>query len=174
VAAALASGNLAGWFEGRSEIGPRALGHRSILADPRPASHWQRVNRTKRREAWRPFAPIVIASKTRDWFFGAPEVSPYMLFTHFVASGAVPAVTHVDHTARVQTAEASAGAIYEVLCEFEALTGVPVLLNTSFNGPGEPIVETPEDALKCFLGCDLDVLAIEGFLVRRCNTGAAA
>jgi carbamoyltransferase len=166
VAEALVAGKFVGWFEGGSEIGPRALGHRSILADARVGSNWRAVNQIKGREAWRPFAPIVRAERMKDWFFGAPADSPYMLFTHYVASPALPATTHVDRTARAQSVERSAGAIYRVLEEFETLTGVPVLMNTSFNGPGEPIVESPEDALNCFLARGLDLLAMEGFIVR--------
>jgi carbamoyltransferase len=170
VAEALSSGNLVGWFEGASEIGPRALGHRSILADPRVAANWRRVNQVKGREEWRPLAPMVLADQAERWFFGAPAASPFMLFTHFVASGDLPAVTHVDHTARIQTVDSSCGAVYRTLREFHAMTGIPVLMNTSFNGPAEPIVESPDDAIGCFLERGLDLLAIGDYLVRRRET----
>jgi carbamoyltransferase len=166
-AEALANDKVVGWFEGGSEIGPRALGHRSILADCRVAGNWKRVNKIKRREEWRPFAPIVLADRARDYFFGAPESSPYMLFTHYVASNGLPAITHVDHTARVQTVEPDAGGIFAVLARFHELTGMPVLMNTSFNGPGEPIVESPQDAIAAFLELGLDLLVLDGFVVER-------
>jgi len=166
-AEALANDKVVGWFEGGSEIGPRALGHRSILADCRAGGNWGRVNAIKRRETWRPFAPIVLADRAREYFFGAPESSPYMLFTHYVASNGLAAITHVDHTARVQTVEADAGAIHAVLTRFHELTGTPVLMNTSFNGPGEPIVESPADAIAAFLDLGLDLLVMEGVVVTR-------
>jgi len=151
-----------GWFEGRSEIGPRALGHRSILADARKAGNWQRVNVIKQRESWRPFAPAVLAEHAANWFDGIPLPSPHMLYTAQVKSEAVPAITHVDKSARIQTVDESAGAFHELLREFHRQTGVPMVLNTSFNGPGEPIVETPADALRFFVGSSLDALYLEG------------
>jgi len=166
-AAELATDKVIGWFEGRSEIGPRALGHRSILADPRQGANWARVNRIKGREAWRPFAPAVLAERASAWFDGIPLPSPHMLFTARVTSQAIPAITHVDGSSRIQTVDAKAGAFYRLLQGFEALTGVPVILNTSFNGPGEPIVESPEDAIRFLLEADLDSLYIEGRRVTR-------
>jgi carbamoyltransferase len=163
----LAADKVIGWFEGRSEIGPRALGHRSILADTRKAENWARVNRIKGREAWRPFAPAVLADRAAAWFDGAPLPSPHMLFTAQVRSLALPAITHVDGSSRIQTVDETCGAFHGLLRRFEALTGVPVVLNTSFNGPGEPIVESPEDALRFFLQSDLDALYLEGYRILR-------
>lgn len=163
----LAADRVVAWFEGRSEIGPRALGHRSILADPRRAENWARVNRIKGREAWRPFAPAVLAERAAAWFEGAPLPSPHMLFTARVRSPALPAITHVDGSARLQTVDEGCGDFHRLLVRFEALTGVPIVLNTSFNGPGEPIVESPEDAVGFFLASELDVLYIAGRRVRR-------
>jgi carbamoyltransferase len=163
----LAQDKVIGWFEGRSEIGPRALGHRSILADPRQGANWGRVNRIKGREAWRPFAPAVLAERAADWFAGLPLPSPHMLFTAQVRSAALPAITHVDGSSRIQTVDESCGAFHRLLRRFESLTGVPVVLNTSFNGPGEPIVEAPAEALDFFLRSDLDLLYMEGRRIQR-------
>ena len=127
----LAANRLVAWYEGRSEIGPRALGHRSLLADPRHAENWARVNIAKEREMWRPFAPAVLARYADEWFTGAPPASPYMLFNAKLKSADVPAVTHVDGTARIQTVDESCGEFYRVLSEFYDLTGVPIVLNTS-------------------------------------------
>ncbi|MGE3316093.1 MAG: carbamoyltransferase C-terminal domain-containing protein [Planctomycetaceae bacterium] len=157
-AAALASNEVIGWFEGRSELGPRALGHRSILANPTFAENWERVNQIKRRERWRPFAPIVLEEAAAEWFDEVPIPSPYMLFNARVLRPQIPAVTHVDGSARIQTVSPADGAIYELVREFGRLTGVPVLLNTSFNGPGEPIVETPDDALRFLANSPLDAV----------------
>jgi carbamoyltransferase len=163
----LADDRVIAWFEGRSEIGPRALGHRSILADPRRAENWARVNRIKGREPWRPFAPAVLADRAAQWFTGLPLPSPHMLFTAQVMSKDIPAITHVDGSSRIQTVDESCGAFHRLMRRFDALTGVPVILNTSFNGPGEPIVETPDDALRFFLQSDLDALYMEGRRVRK-------
>jgi carbamoyltransferase len=158
----IADDKVIGWFEGRSEIGPRALGHRSILADARQAENWGRVNRIKGREPWRPFAPAVLADQAAEWFSGGPLPSPHMLFTAEVTSDQLPAITHIDGSARIQTVDEDCGAFHGLLRHFQAITGVPVVLNTSFNGPSEPIVETPEDALRFFLQSELDALYIEG------------
>lgn len=155
------------WFEGRSEVGPRALGHRSILANPTVRENWDRVNRLKDREAWRPFAPAVVESEAGRWFEGIPEHSPYMLFTARVKGEGLPAITHVDGSARVQTVSSEAGHFYELLREFNRLSGLPVLLNTSFNGPGEPIVESPSEALEFLITSNLDVLYLDGSRVTR-------
>ena len=155
------------WFEGGSEAGPRALGHRSILADVRPPENWRRVNKVKGREPWRPFAPIVLAKKAGDWFEGCPIPSPYMLFTAQVIDDGLPAITHVDGSSRIQTVDESCGGIYGILEAFDRATGVPVLMNTSFNGPGEPIVETPEQAIDFLLASDIDVVYIESRRVTR-------
>jgi carbamoyltransferase len=162
----LAHDRVIGWFEGRSEIGPRALGHRSILADAR-APNSDRVNAIKKREPWRPFAPAVLEEEAAAWFDGLPLPSPYMLFTGTVKSDALPAITHADHSARVQTVDPSCGDFYRLLKHFHARTGVPVILNTSFNGPGEPIVESAEDALRFFIGSGLDALYVGGRRITR-------
>ncbi len=163
----LADDLVIGWFEGGSELGPRALGHRSILADPRRAENWPRVNQLKQRELWRPFAPAVLAEHAADWFRGVPLPSPYMLFNAQVAQSGIPAVTHADGTARIQTVDENGGGYRRVIEEFHRRTAVPVVLNTSFNGPGEPIVESPDEALAFFVKSDLDVLYIEGHRVTR-------
>lgn len=164
-AKALAGDEVVAWFEGRSEIGPRALGHRSILADPRVGANWKRVNEIKTREEWRPFAPAVLHEKAADWFNHAPLPSPFMLFTAQVLSKRLPAITHVDGSARIQTVAKDCGGFREVLEEFDKETGVPVVMNTSFNGPGEPIVESADDALRFFETSDLDRLYIGGYRV---------
>jgi carbamoyltransferase len=156
-----------GWYEGGSEAGPRALGHRSIVANPCHAANWRRVNAIKRREWWRPFAPSVLVEEAQRWFSGLPAKSPHMLFTGQVMTDRLPAIRHVDGSARVQTVDPSVGGYYAMIREFGKLSGVPVVLNTSFNGPGEPIVETPEQAIAVLLSTDLDVLYIEGYRVTR-------
>jgi carbamoyltransferase len=170
----LAANRLVAWFEGRSEIGPRALGHRSLLADPREAENWARVNAAKGRETWRPFAPAVLEQYAGEWFADVPLPSPYMLFNAVVQSTHVPAITHVDGTARIQTVDESCGDFYRVLHGFYELTRVPLILNTSFNGPGEPLVESPIDAVNCFIACGIDVLYMEGYRVTRhtCRSSA--
>lgn len=150
------------WFEGGSETGPRALGHRSILANATKAENWPRVNMLKKREAWRPFAPAVLEEDAEDWFEGCPIPSPYMLFNARVKGPGLPAITHVDGTARIQTVDPSCGQFFFVLTEYKALSGIPVLLNTSFNGPGEPIVETPNEALRFLIETDIDAVYIDG------------
>lgn len=163
----IAADKVIGWFEGQSEIGPRALGHRSILAKPDNGENWSRVNRIKRREDWRPFAPAVLADKASDWFADSPLPSPYMLFTARVRSRSLPAITHADGSARIQTVGPENGDFYKLLSAIDRLTGIPVVLNTSFNGPGEPIVETPEEALAMFRKCELDSLYISGYRISR-------
>lgn len=153
---------IVGWFEGGSETGPRALGHRSILANATKAENWLRVNVLKKREAWRPFAPAVLEEDAGDWFEGCPIPSPYMLFNARVKGLGLPAITHVDGTARIQTVDPSCGQFFHVLAEYKALSGVPVVLNTSFNGPGEPIVETPTEALRFLTETEIDVVYIDG------------
>ena len=172
-ARALAEGKIVGWMHGRGEWGPRALGHRSILADPRRADMKDRVNSAvKLREGFRPFAPAVLTEHARDWFDlrGVGE-SPFMLFAvpvHEAKRGRIPAVTHVDGTARVQTvAREDDPRFHALLRSFHELTGVPVLLNTSFNINGEPIVSSPEDAIRCFLGTGLDLLVIEDTVIEK-------
>jgi carbamoyltransferase len=170
----LVADKVIGWFEGRSEIGPRALGHRSVLADPRQGANWERVNLIKGREKWRPFAPAVLESEAETWFQGLPRRSPYMLFTGTVRSHDLPAITHSDGSARIQTVDSAAGEFFRVIQHFFTKTGVPVVLNTSFNGPGEPIVETPQDALRFLVSSQLDALYIGGMRVTRKGPGAKA
>lgn len=188
-AADLAAGLAFGWMQGRMEFGPRALGGRSILADPRsPAMQTQLNLKVKFRESFRPFAPSVLAEKVSEWF-ELDQDSPYMLLVADVAQrhrvavadsglfgidllkqprSSIPAVTHVDHSARVQTVHADTHPRYHaLLSEFAKLTGCPVLVNTSFNVRGEPIVCTPEDAYRCFMGSHLDRLVIGNCFLRK-------
>jgi len=167
----LAEGNVIGWFQGGSEFGPRALGHRSIIGDPRKPEMKDILNsRVKHRQPFRPFAPIVLAERADEIFEGKGD-SPYMLMAKNVYPAwrdKIPAIVHVDGTARVQTVtEASSPRLYRLLKEFEKLTGVPVLINTSFNVKGEPIVETPKDAMECFLTTGIHYLAIHDMLVSK-------
>jgi carbamoyltransferase len=181
---ALIEQNAIGWFQGRMEFGPRALGNRSILADARSPQMQRTLNlRVKYRESFRPFAPAILAEDISDWFDHDGE-SPYMLFVADVRENRrramtsqeralfgieklnvvrseIPAVTHIDHSARLQTVHAETNPrFHALLSRFKQRTGCPVLVNTSFNVRGEPIVCTPEDAFRCFMGTDLDYLAI--------------
>jgi carbamoyltransferase len=156
-----------GWLQGRMEWGPRSLGSRSILADARNKQNWQRVNlKIKFRESFRPFAPAVLAEKCSEWF-GLDRESPYMLLVCQVREGrGIPAVTHVDGSARVQTiTRTQHSEFYDLLAEFDRRTGCPVLINTSFNVRGEPIVCTPEDAYLCFMRTNMDVLVLGNHLL---------
>jgi carbamoyltransferase len=167
----LAAGEIVGWFQGGAEIGPRALGHRSILADPRDPQMKNRLNeRVKYRESFRPFAPAVLAERAAEYFVCA-DTSPFMLRVAKVKRPQeIPAVTHVDGTGRLQTVTAADNDLfYDVIRAFADLTGVPVVLNTSFNLAGDPIVETPGDAVDCFLKADMDALALGSFLVAKKN-----
>jgi carbamoyltransferase len=180
----LAAGRAVGWFQGRMEFGPRALGARSILGDARSASMQKTLNlRVKHRESFRPFAPSVLSEHARDWF-QIEEASPYMLMVADVVKerhrtmtaeeqarfgieklnavrSEIPAVTHVDYSARIQTVHRETNAVYHALLEqFRDLTGCPVIVNTSFNVRGEPIVCTPEDAFRCFMGTDIERLVV--------------
>lgn len=171
VAELLAQGKVVGWFQGRMEFGPRALGNRSILADPRSAEMRDRVNaKVKFRESFRPFAPAVLAERADELFEGSPR-SPFMLFVHRVRPEArerIAAVTHADGTARVQTVERGVNPrFHRLICAFAERTGVPVVLNTSFNVAGEPIVATPEDAIACFEHSGLDALALGSWLATK-------
>lgn len=154
----ISQGKIIAWYQGASEVGPRALGNRSILADPRSKDMKQKLNkRVKFRESFRPFAPSVLNEHAKSWF--DLEDSPYMLRVCTVQNDKVPAITHVDKTARIQTVKEQDNPNYYRLIQcFNELTGVPLLLNTSFNIKGEPIVETPADALTCFLGSGIDCL----------------
>jgi carbamoyltransferase len=151
-----------GWFSGRLEWGPRSLGSRSIIADARNPENWKRVNlKIKYRESFRPFAPAVLAEKTSEWF-DIDRESPYMLLVCQVREGrSIPAVTHVDGSARIQTVRRDQHAeFYDLMREFDRRTGCPVLINTSFNVRGEPIVCTPDDAYLCFMRTEMDVLVL--------------
>ena len=167
--AALIEGNTAvGWFQGRMEFGPRALGNRSILADPRNKDNWQKINlKIKNRESFRPFAPVVMEEHVQKYFH-LPVPSPYMLFVAPVVTDAIPAVTHVDGSARVQTvSEEQNEKLYKLLRAFYKRTGCSVLVNTSFNVRNEPIVMSPEDALYCFLNTEMDYLVIGNTIVAK-------
>jgi carbamoyltransferase len=167
---ALARDEVVGWFQGRSEFGPRALGHRSLLAHPGRAENLERLNDVKGREQFRPVAPMVLAERAAEIFRG-PLPSPYMLFTHDVADGwreRLPAVVHVDGSARVQTVDRTQEPLVARLLEaFEERSGLPVLVNTSFNTAGRPMVDHPREALECFGSSPLDLLVVGPFLVRR-------
>jgi carbamoyltransferase len=167
----LAQGQIVGWFQGRMEFGPRALGNRSILADPRRADMKDRLNAAvKFREPFRPFAPSV-PEEHSDTYFENVGGSPFMILVTQVRPGmaeVIPAVTHVDNTARLHTVSRVTNPLYwELLQRFGEKTGVPVLLNTSFNVRGEPIVCTPKEAIACFYNSGLDALVIERFLLRK-------
>lgn len=190
-AQALADGKAMGWMQGRMEFGPRSLGGRSILADPRSAAMQKQLNlKVKFRESFRPFAPSVLREEVANWFELDAD-SPYMLLVadvkpeHRLAMtpeqdalfgidklnvprSTIPAVTHVDHSARIQTVTADTNPRYHaLLSRFHAITGCPVLVNTSFNVRGEPIVCTPADALRCFMGTGLDVLVVGNAILRK-------
>jgi len=187
----LADGKAVGWFQGRMEFGPRALGARSILADPRSPTMQKTLNlKVKYRESFRPFAPSVLREDVAEWF-ELDDDSPYMLLVADVRPerrramteteralfgidklnvprSDIPAVTHVDYSARIQTVHQETNPLYYALiAEFKRLTGCPVLVNTSFNVRGEPIVCTPEDAFRCFMGTEIDMLAIGNCLLHK-------
>jgi carbamoyltransferase len=205
VAAELAAGRIVGWFHGRMEFGPRSLGARSILGDPRaPAMQAAMNQKIKYRESFRPFAPCVLAERATQIFeLPADADSPYMLLVapvreaHRVALSAedaavmngdpdlrrrvnvvrstLPAVTHVDYSARIQTVDAARHRrFHRLLRAFERQTGCPVLVNTSFNVRGEPIVCTPEDALRCFFATEIDVLVLEDYVLRKSEMPSVA
>jgi len=167
----LAEGKIIGWYRGRSEFGPRALGNRSILADPRNARMKDEINtRVKFREEFRPFAPSVLEERASE-LFDMNEPSPYMTVAYPVGvswRSRLQAVVHVNHTARVQTVSASVSPGYhKLILEFCRLTGVPAVLNTSFNVRGQPIVETPLDAISTFAATGLDILFMENFMLTK-------
>jgi carbamoyltransferase len=170
VARAVADDEIVAWFQGRSEFGPRALGHRSLLASPAREENLRRLNDVKGREQFRPVAPMVLASRAAEIFHG-PLPSPHMLFVHDVAEDwrqRIPAVVHVDGSARVQTVDPAEEPLVAAMLEgVEQLTGVPVVVNTSLNTAGRPMVDDPRDALECFGSAPVDLLAIGPFLVRR-------
>ena len=187
----LATGKALGWFQGRMEFGPRALGNRSILGDPRSPTMQKALNlKVKYRESFRPFAPSVLRERVQDWFELDCD-SPYMLLVADVVTSRrlkmtveeqqlfgieklnvprsdIPAVTHVDYSARIQTVHDDTNPRYHaLLTAFEGKTGCPILVNTSFNVRGEPIVCTPEDAFRCFMGTELDSLAVGNCYLRK-------
>ncbi|WP_151769963.1 carbamoyltransferase family protein [Streptomyces abyssomicinicus] len=170
VAEELARDGVVAWFQGRSEYGPRALGHRSLLAHPGRAENLDRLNKVKGREEFRPVAPMVVADRAAEIFTGRLP-SPYMLFVHQVADAwrdRIPAVVHVDGTARVQTVEERREPLVaRMLHAFERRTGLPVVVNTSLNTAGRPMVDDPREALECFGSAPVDLLAIGPFAVRR-------
>jgi carbamoyltransferase len=171
VAEELARDGVVAWFQGRSEYGPRALGHRSLMAHPGRAANLERLNQVKGREEFRPVAPMVLADRAGRIFSGGPIPSPYMLFVHDVAAewrDRIPAVVHVDGTARVQTVEERREPLVaRMLAAFERRTGLPVVVNTSLNTAGRPMADDPRDALECFGSAPVDLLAIGPFAVRR-------
>ena len=189
VAVALSDGKAVGWMQGRMEFGPRALGGRSIIADPRSSIMQKQLNlKVKYRESFRPFAPSVLIEDVNDWFEQDSE-SPYMLLVAAVRKNkrrkmtsdeetlfgidklniprsSVPAITHVDYSARIQTVHAETNPLYHaMISKFKEKTGCPLVVNTSFNVRGEPIICTPTDAFKCFMGTELDVLAVGNYLL---------
>jgi carbamoyltransferase len=170
VADILADDGIVAWFQGASEYGPRALGRRSLLADPRSAANLERLNDVKGREQFRPVAPMVLDERAAELFDG-PLPSPYMLFTHRVRElwmERIPAVVHVDGTARIQTVSATREPLVAAMLRaFERRTGVPVVVNTSLNTAGRPMVDDPRDALECFGSAPVDALALGPFLLRR-------
>ena len=170
-AAELAAGKIVGWVQGRMECGPRALGNRSLLADPRDPESKTRMNeKVKHREPFRPFAPSCLAERAGE-YFASGYPSPVMLLVFDVLEhqrDKVPAITHVDGTARVQTVSRTDNPLYHrLISRFDELTGVPMLVNTSFNDNNEPIVCTPEDAIACYLKSDVDALALGPFWVQK-------
>ena len=190
----LANGKIVGWFQGKMEFGPRALGARSILGNPLIADMQKKLNlKVKFRESFRPFAPSILRESVNDWFEFNSD-SPYMLFTTQVKKekcldaasnkekklfgidllnlkrSEIPAVTHVDYSARIQTVHEKTNYKYHKLIKkFDDLTNCPILINTSFNVRGEPIVCTPDDAFRCFMGTDIDILVIEDYYLEKEN-----
>jgi carbamoyltransferase len=170
VAELLTQNKVIGWFQGRMEFGPRALGARSILASPLDASMQAHLNLIKDREDFRPVAPVVLEEDVGEWFVNG-GVSPFMVFVYDVQpdkADRIPAVRHVDGTARIQTINRAQNAVYyDLIKAFKERTGVPVLINTSFNTRGEPVVCNPRDAVESFASTPLDVLAIGSFIVEK-------
>ena len=167
IAQAIADGKIVGWFQGKSESGNRALGNRSILADPRRKDIKDVINHTiKMREDFRPFAPVVLEDRYKE-YFDTSSPSPYMSRICKVKTDKVPGVTHIDNTARIQTVNKEQNnKLYELVREFDNITGIPMLLNTSFNRH-EPIVETPGDAIRTFERTSLDILVINDWVIRK-------
>ncbi len=196
-AQALADQQAIGWFQGRMEFGPRSLGARSILGDARSPAMQKNLNlKVKYRESFRPFAPAVLREDVADWF-ELDSDSPYMLLVADVRAdkrramtaaeqalfgidklnisrSEIPAVTHIDYSARVQTVSPATNPLFHrLLSQFKQLTGCPVLVNTSFNVRGEPIVCTPEDAFRCFMGNELDLLVIGNCVLKKAEQDPA-
>jgi carbamoyltransferase len=196
-AQALAGGKAVAWFQGRMEFGPRALGARSILGDPRSPTMQRSLNlKVKYRESFRPFAPAVLSEDVSEWFDLTSD-SPYMLVVADVredkrramsadeqalfgidklnvSRSEIPAVTHVDYSARIQTVHFNTNPLFhKLLSRFKALTGCPILVNTSFNVRGEPIVCTPEDAFRCFMGNELDMLVVGNCVLQKAEQDPA-
>ncbi len=193
IAKSLSEGNIVGWFQGRMEYGPRALGNRSIIADPRVKDMQKVMNiKIKNRESFRPFAPAILNGYQEE-YFGIKIESPYMLLTRKLESkfltqtnkkkeykdsidrvnevrSSLPAITHLDNSCRVQTVSQERNPVfYALLSDFNNLTGCPVLINTSFNVRGEPIVCTPEDAFRCFINTKIDILVLGNFIIEKVN-----
>ncbi|MFC1631946.1 carbamoyltransferase C-terminal domain-containing protein [Candidatus Omnitrophota bacterium] len=166
----LAKGKTLGWFQGASEFGPRALGHRSIIADPRNAGFKDTLNKIKGRELFRPFAASILLEECRN-YFDLDTPSPFMLIVAKAKENQIskiPAVMHVDGTSRVQTVtKADNDKFYDLINEFKKITGIPLVLNTSFNSQNEPLAETPKDALEAFLKMKLDYLVIGNYILER-------
>jgi carbamoyltransferase len=171
VAAILSANGVIAWFDGRSEFGPRALGHRSLLAHPGFPENLERLNDIKGREQFRPVAPMVLQAHAADIFEGGPIPSPYMLFVHRVRPDwvdRIPAVVHFDHTARIQTVSPDAQPRLAATIEaFQARTGLPVLVNTSLNTAGRPMVDDPRDALELFGSAPVDAMVMGPHLILR-------
>jgi carbamoyltransferase len=167
----LQANKVIGLFQGRMEFGPRALGNRSIIADPRQSENWKRVNiKIKFREDFRPFAPSVMADKADEIFDLNGVPSPYMLLTAGTKVTDLPAITHVNNSARIQTVSpANNKPYYDILSAFKEKTGCGVVINTSFNVRGEPIVCDHIDAFKCFIRTDMDILVLEDFIIKADN-----
>ena len=167
----IAGGKIVGWFQGGSELGPRALGHRSILCDPRRKNMKDILNlKVKKRENFRPFAASVLEEKSSE-YFDLDIPSPFMLLVTKVKNNKIkkiPSVVHIDGTCRIQTVNPkNNGVYYDLINNFYKITGVPLILNTSFNLAGEPIIETPTDAMKCFLKTKMDYLIINNILIKK-------
>jgi carbamoyltransferase len=169
VADALVAGQVVGWFQGRMEFGPRALGNRSIVADPRAAKMRDIVNqRVKLREEFRPFAPAALV----EFGVGRSDCMEFVVPATELGQSSVQAVVHVDGSARIQTVDRQHNeAFWKLISAFARRTGVPVILNTSFNVRGEPIVCTPDDAIRCFLSTEIDLLALENYVVSKKAAG---
>jgi carbamoyltransferase len=168
IAKKIKGNNVIGWFQGRTEFGPRALGNRSILADARNYDNWQKVNlKIKFREDFRPFAPTCLEEELNN-YFDLKKPSPYMLLTAQVKSKNIPAVTHKDNSARIQTInEKQNPKYYKLIKKFYELTSCPVIINTSFNVRSEPIVNSPEDAFNTFINTEMDYLVLDNFIIKK-------